>query len=259
MVIATGKRLNPLAALGARRARHLVRAERQSGDGPQELDRRPARPPAPRCTVDAGAVAALLSGKSLLPAGVKRVEGRFSRGDVVHRARPGWRRDRARPRRLRLRGRRPHRRLQVRPHRGNAGLCRAQRDDPPRRPGGERRRQAARLRRSKAMVEAARIYRSQDLRRTDGRASAGARGPPPGSWRLPPPHRRMPRCSPWPTRLSERTGDILDANALDMAAAEEGGACRRHARPPDAQSRAHRSHGRRASAPSPTCPIRSAR
>src|SRR6266851_3247597 len=33
--------------------------------------------------IDAGAVAALRSGKSLLPAGVKRVEGEFSRGDAV--------------------------------------------------------------------------------------------------------------------------------------------------------------------------------
>jgi glutamate 5-kinase len=33
--------------------------------------------------IDAGAVAALRSGKSLLPAGVKRVDGAFSRGDAV--------------------------------------------------------------------------------------------------------------------------------------------------------------------------------
>jgi glutamate 5-kinase len=34
-------------------------------------------------TIDAGAVAALRSGKSLLPAGVIRVDGTFSRGDAV--------------------------------------------------------------------------------------------------------------------------------------------------------------------------------
>src|SRR5262249_19937013 len=34
-------------------------------------------------TVDAGAVAALRRGKSLLPAGVTRVDGTFSRGDAV--------------------------------------------------------------------------------------------------------------------------------------------------------------------------------
>jgi glutamate 5-kinase len=33
--------------------------------------------------VDDGAIRALAAGKSLLPAGVKRVEGRFSRGDAV--------------------------------------------------------------------------------------------------------------------------------------------------------------------------------
>jgi glutamate 5-kinase len=34
-------------------------------------------------TIDAGAVAALRRGKSLLPAGVVRVEGAFARGDAV--------------------------------------------------------------------------------------------------------------------------------------------------------------------------------
>jgi glutamate 5-kinase len=34
-------------------------------------------------TIDAGAVAALRRGKSLLPAGVTRVDGQFSRGDAV--------------------------------------------------------------------------------------------------------------------------------------------------------------------------------
>ena len=39
--------------------------------------------PAGRVTVDAGAVRALASGKSLLPAGVTLVSGNFSRGDTV--------------------------------------------------------------------------------------------------------------------------------------------------------------------------------
>jgi glutamate 5-kinase len=34
-------------------------------------------------TLDAGAVRALRSGKSLLPAGVRRIEGQFHRGDAV--------------------------------------------------------------------------------------------------------------------------------------------------------------------------------
>jgi glutamate 5-kinase len=44
--------------------------------------------PRGRVTVDAGAVAALLRGKSLLPAGVVRVEGAFGRGDPVEIAGP---------------------------------------------------------------------------------------------------------------------------------------------------------------------------
>jgi len=44
--------------------------------------------PRGRMTVDAGAVAALLRGKSLLPAGVVRVEGAFGRGDPVEIAGP---------------------------------------------------------------------------------------------------------------------------------------------------------------------------
>ena len=39
--------------------------------------------PAGRVSVDAGAVRALMSGKSLLPAGVTLVSGQFSRGDTV--------------------------------------------------------------------------------------------------------------------------------------------------------------------------------
>jgi len=39
--------------------------------------------PAGTLHVDAGAAQALRSGKSLLPAGVTRVEGRFDRGDAV--------------------------------------------------------------------------------------------------------------------------------------------------------------------------------
>ncbi len=39
--------------------------------------------PAGRLALDAGAVEALLAGKSLLPAGVREVIGEFSRGDAV--------------------------------------------------------------------------------------------------------------------------------------------------------------------------------
>ena len=50
--------------------------------------------------IDAGAVAALRRGKSLLPAGVKRVDGAFQRGDAVIDPRSRRRRDRPRPCRL---------------------------------------------------------------------------------------------------------------------------------------------------------------
>ena len=39
--------------------------------------------PAGKIAVDAGALSALKSGRSLLPAGVIRVEGKFERGDAV--------------------------------------------------------------------------------------------------------------------------------------------------------------------------------
>ncbi len=41
--------------------------------------------------MDDGAAAALAKGKSLLPAGVKKVEGSFSRGDTVSIVAPGGR------------------------------------------------------------------------------------------------------------------------------------------------------------------------
>jgi len=82
MVIASGRIANPLAAIagGARCTWFLT----------------PANPLTARkkwiagsletkgvLTIDAGAVAALRGGKSLLPAGVIRVDGTFARGDAV--------------------------------------------------------------------------------------------------------------------------------------------------------------------------------
>src|SRR3954471_13149195 len=82
MVIASGRIANPLAAIagGARCTWFLT----------------PANPVTARkkwiagsletkgvLTIDAGAVAALRGGKSLLPAGVIRVDGQFARGDAV--------------------------------------------------------------------------------------------------------------------------------------------------------------------------------
>ena len=50
--------------------------------------------------IDDGAVKALSEGKSLLPAGIRQVDGRFERGDAVLVQRPRGPRNRARPGRL---------------------------------------------------------------------------------------------------------------------------------------------------------------
>jgi glutamate 5-kinase len=82
MVIASGRKLNPLRAIAAGSActwfltsANPVTARKKWIGGSLE----------PRGTihVDAGAVAALRRGKSLLPAGVVKVEGAFARGDAV--------------------------------------------------------------------------------------------------------------------------------------------------------------------------------
>ena len=82
MVIASGKRINPLRQLveGAPctwfiAASDAVTARKRWIAGHLE--------PAGAVHVDAGAEKALASGKSLLPAGVVRVDGAFQRGDAV--------------------------------------------------------------------------------------------------------------------------------------------------------------------------------
>jgi glutamate 5-kinase len=82
MVIASGKTLHPLAAIGAGTpctwflaASDPVTAKKRWISGQLE--------PRGAVEVDAGAEKALLSGKSLLPAGVTRVEGSFDRGDAI--------------------------------------------------------------------------------------------------------------------------------------------------------------------------------
>jgi glutamate 5-kinase len=82
MVITTGKIMHPLRAIsdGAKVTWFLaksdpVTAKKRWIAGQLE--------PAGHIVVDAGAEKALLSGKSLLPAGVTRVDGDFDRGDAV--------------------------------------------------------------------------------------------------------------------------------------------------------------------------------
>lgn len=82
MIITAGTRLSPLMA--------IERGERATFFKPSVNPVKGYKTwiagqlePAGRLTVDAGAVGALKSGKSLLPAGVKLVSGNFSRGDTV--------------------------------------------------------------------------------------------------------------------------------------------------------------------------------
>jgi len=82
MAIARGRAAHPIAALlaGARATWFIPE------DEPRAARKRwiaGSLNPRGAFTVDAGAVAALLHGKSLLPAGVTAVEGRFDRGDAV--------------------------------------------------------------------------------------------------------------------------------------------------------------------------------
>ena len=138
MVIASGRELHPLRAIaeGARCTwfaadANPVTARKTWISGKLETHG--------TLVIDDGAVRALRSGKSLLPAGVRKVEGRFQRGDAVAILGPNARRDRPRPRRLRCRRRRAHRRAEQPGDRNDPRLCRSRRDDPPRRHGASRR------------------------------------------------------------------------------------------------------------------------
>jgi len=82
MLIANGRQMNPLQAVvdGAKCSWFLPQAE------PKTARKRwigGTLKPSGTITVDAGALNALKSGRSLLPAGVVQVEGRFERGDAV--------------------------------------------------------------------------------------------------------------------------------------------------------------------------------
>jgi len=82
MVITAGDRLNPLAAIDAGERATWFKASDTPVRGYKTWIAGNLEP-AGRVTVDAGAVRALASGKSLLPAGVTLVSGSFSRGDTV--------------------------------------------------------------------------------------------------------------------------------------------------------------------------------
>ncbi|MEW9806068.1 glutamate 5-kinase [Mesorhizobium marinum] len=82
MIITSGARQNPLTAIERGERFTLFRPSQTPVKGYKSWIAGQLEP-AGRLTVDAGAVRALMSGKSLLPAGVKRVSGSFSRGDTV--------------------------------------------------------------------------------------------------------------------------------------------------------------------------------
>lgn len=81
-LIASGRGDRPIAALLAG-ARATVVPARGSPAGARKQWIAGALRPAGGVTLDAGAVAALRSGSSLLPAGVRAVDGAFDRGDCV--------------------------------------------------------------------------------------------------------------------------------------------------------------------------------
>ena len=99
MVIASGKVLNPLRSIGEGAPCTWFLAH----SDPMTARKRwiaGQLEPKGHVYIDAGAETALAAGKSLLPAGVKRLEGRFDRGDAVIIRAPGRPRAGPRPHRL---------------------------------------------------------------------------------------------------------------------------------------------------------------
>jgi glutamate 5-kinase len=82
LVIASGKLLNPLDALATTGVATWFLARSDPVTARKRWIAGTLEPKG-ALIVDEGAAAALATGKSLLPAGVKRVEGRFERGDAV--------------------------------------------------------------------------------------------------------------------------------------------------------------------------------
>ena len=82
MMIVNGKTEGPLAALNAG-AKSTLFAASEKPERAYKTWIAGHLEPQGKLTLDLGAVAALYSGKSLLPAGVRKVEGTFSRGDTV--------------------------------------------------------------------------------------------------------------------------------------------------------------------------------
>jgi glutamate 5-kinase len=82
MIITLGSRMSPLSAIGRGERSTFFKPSANPVKGYKSWIAGQLEP-AGRLVIDAGAVGALLSGKSLLPAGVSSVSGSFSRGDTV--------------------------------------------------------------------------------------------------------------------------------------------------------------------------------
>lgn len=82
MIIASGKELHPLRAIDSN-ARSSWFAPSGTPVAARKTWIAGQLDPSGRILVDSGAIKALRSGKSLLPAGVRAIEGRFERGDAV--------------------------------------------------------------------------------------------------------------------------------------------------------------------------------
>lgn len=82
MIITLGNRPHPLSAIDRGERATFFRPSANPVKGYKSWIAGQLEP-AGRLAVDAGAISALLAGKSLLPAGVKHVSGNFSRGDTV--------------------------------------------------------------------------------------------------------------------------------------------------------------------------------
>ena len=83
MLIAHGGPKNPLRAVAAGAPLHLVSRRKSSPERARKTWIAGALEPKGALVVDSGAAKALRAGASLLPAGVKRIEGAFARGDAV--------------------------------------------------------------------------------------------------------------------------------------------------------------------------------
>ncbi|RST29534.1 glutamate 5-kinase [Sphingomonas ginkgonis] len=82
-IVASGLDAHPLAALGDNRARSTVIAAAGSPARAYKQWIAGTLVPAGSLTIDPGAAAALLAGKSLLPAGIRAVAGGFERGSCL--------------------------------------------------------------------------------------------------------------------------------------------------------------------------------